>query len=126
MLENNGIKRCSSCQKEKPATEDNFCKNRCTKDGWQNVCKPCRVQINKNWRYALESGQFDKMIREQNGCCAVCDEPLLDPVIDHDHTTGKLRQILCRKCNALLGMANDNLEILKNAVAYLQRWATEE
>lgn len=74
----------------------------------------------------MQSGEYDRVLLDQKGLCPICGDPVVEPCIDHDHETGKRRGILCRKHNALLGMANDNLEILKNAVAYLQRWATEE
>lgn len=117
-------KRCSSCEDIK-IVEGNFYKNCCTEDGLQNVCNICKAKIHKNWKYALESGQFDRMIREQNGRCAICSEPLLDPVIDHDHKTETLRSVLCRKCNGLLGMARDKIKLLQRAIAYLRHWTKE-
>ena len=41
--------------------------------------------------------------------------------VDHDHTGNFVRGILCTKCNTLLGMANDNIEILENAIKYLMK-----
>lgn len=40
--------------------------------------------------------------------------------IDHNHITGKVRGLLCPKCNFLLGMCNDDIKILKSAISYLK------
>lgn len=125
MLEKNGVKQCSSCKEIKPATAEYFFKNCVTQDGLQNACNLCKAKLSKNWKYSLESGQFDQMLTDQKGLCQICFEPLVDPCLDHDHKTEKMRSILCRKHNALLGMANDDLKILRNAVAYLERWTEE-
>jgi len=42
--------------------------------------------------------------------------------VDHDHVTGKLRGLLCSKCNTSLGMINDNIQILKNMIVYLESY----
>ena len=44
-----------------------------------------------------------------------------DLYVDHDHLTGKLRDLLCHHCNLLLGNAQDSVERLRLAIAYLQR-----
>jgi hypothetical protein len=66
------------------------------------------------------------MLESQGGKCAICDVPLseygnrVDTFnLDHCHSTGVIRSLLCRQCNALLGQARDNTEVLKNAIKYL-------
>jgi hypothetical protein len=125
MITVNGFKICSSCRETKPATGKYFFKHRSTQDGLQNACNMCKAQMNRNWKHALKTGEFDQMLEEQQGLCQICFEPVVDPCLDHDHETGKMRSILCRKHNALLGMANDDLKILRNAVSYLERWTEE-
>lgn len=74
-------------------------------------------------------GFIEKLKETQNNSCAICKTPSAsiphstfkyNPlVIDHDHSTGEVRGLLCPTCNALLGHAKDNVAILKGAIAYL-------
>ena len=62
----------------------------------------------------------------QNGKCAICGYEFLKGKpqnchIDHNHTTGKIRGLLCAKCNLLLGCANDNIPTLYKAIDYLKQ-----
>lgn len=66
------------------------------------------------------------MLEAQENVCAVClsDDPSRNNgnwSIDHDHTTGALRGIVCHHCNIMLGGARDNIDTLRNAVTYLER-----
>jgi len=72
----------------------------------------------------MASGLFDEMLEEQGGKCKICLLASDDFVIDHNHRTGKIRGLLCRKCNSALGMCNDDADVLLRAAHYLQ--ATEE
>jgi hypothetical protein len=71
---------------------------------------------------------FEQRLREQNNKCAICncgfDESvhMKKKAADHCHTKNIPRGILCRKCNVLLGNANDNISILSNAITYLNYW----
>jgi hypothetical protein len=64
------------------------------------------------------------MFTKQDGRCKICNivqEELIKALaVDHCHTTGKVRGLLCRECNLMLGNANDNIENLKAAIAYLE------
>ena len=53
--------------------------------------------------------------------CQICHEPFNGnkKFIDHDHKTGKIRGVLCYRCNSLLGYAEDNILIFENAIRYL-------
>lgn len=123
MLAKGNIKICSSCKFEKPVKE--FSKNKVTKDGLQNACNVCKAQINRNWKYSMKNGDIQRMITEQDNCCAICLIKTEDIVLDHCHRTGVIRQMLCRKCNSLLGMCNDNILILKAAINYVNKWTEE-
>jgi hypothetical protein len=61
------------------------------------------------------------MIETQGGLCAICEGPLERPHVDHDHTTGKVRGILCFNCNAGLGKFQDNVAVMAAAVEYLRK-----
>jgi len=78
--------------------------------------------------YKLEASDYLDMIVAQNNKCLICDNeestrnsrgdvrPLC---VDHCHTTGKVRGLLCNRCNSGLGNFNDNVELLKKAQDYL-------
>jgi hypothetical protein len=64
------------------------------------------------------------MWKTQDGKCLICKKKLTkskDCHIDHCHATGKIRGLLCHKCNSLLGCANDDLAILQSAVDYIRK-----
>ncbi len=75
------------------------------------------------WRYGIAPGQFESMLEQQDHKCPICEEPLgnrpIDRHVDHDHATGKLRDILCRSCNHGLGGFKDDARRLRRAIAYL-------
>ena len=123
MLAVDGLKICSSCRNQLPVT--GFFKNRGAQDGVQNQCKPCHVYSTKRWKYLLKTGQYEAMVESQDGRCAICQQVAKKLVIDHCHKTEKLRALLCRKCNALLGMCLDDVKILNAAIQYLDQWTEE-
>lgn len=63
--------------------------------------------------------QKETLIQSQNGKCKICGNPMVRCYVDHDHTTGKIRGILCNACNLALGLFRDSLPNLKAAIAYL-------
>jgi len=59
----------------------------------------------------------------QNGKCLGCLKPFAnskDTHTDHCHTTGKVRGLLCRACNMIIGIAGDNANVLRQLGAYLE------
>ena len=71
--------------------------------------------------------EYVGILSAQGGKCAVCGkEPLLRTdkswglCVDHDHTTGKVRGLLCSSCNVILGHVHDNPDILMKLVDYLR------
>lgn len=61
------------------------------------------------------------MLEEQNGECFICGSKPDDQLhIDHDHKTGKVRKLLCRSCNAALGMCKESIDILKKIIEYIK------
>jgi len=75
-------------------------------------------------QYGIDLDTYNKMLFEQNGCCAICglhhSEENKALAVDHCHTTGKVRGLLCINCNHMLGKAKDNVETLKAAIKYLK------
>jgi hypothetical protein len=76
-------------------------------------------------RYGLSIEEYDKLLEEQGRRCAICNihqsEIKTTFHVDHDHSTGKRRKILCNTCNSLLGFAKDNIQTLLSAAEYLQK-----
>lgn len=85
---------------------------------------------NGNFRrkYNLTKEDVDRKLKEQENRCDICleevgfsDSGLNNARVDHDHKTGATRGILCHGCNIMLGHSKDNIEILKNAITYLEK-----
>jgi len=72
-------------------------------------------------KYGVTREEFDAKLASQDGKCAICLAPLDKPHFDHDHVTGKNRDLLCRFCNLVLGNAHDSVEVLQNAISYLKK-----
>ncbi len=74
--------------------------------------------------YGITSVEYLKMAESQSGQCKICGTTELYGrtrlAIDHCHSTGRIRGLLCTKCNAGLGMFSDNIEKLTNAISYLK------
>jgi len=78
--------------------------------------------------YHLSKQQFEALFKKQNGLCAICKLYIPEihqhcPVpltVDHDHNTGKVRGLLCCRCNAALGGFCDNTNLLRLAITYLE------
>ena len=76
--------------------------------------------------YGITLEDYNRMLLSQNGVCAICkvaktgteDRRLF---VDHCHTTGKVRGLLCNACNTILGRSNDSVERLLSAIQYLQK-----
>lgn len=81
----------------------------------------CRYLIKKLYGLTLE--QYNDMLVNQVGVCAICKEKPADRrlSVDHNHKTGKVRGLLCRNCNTALGGFKDSVLILKSAIEYLGR-----
>lgn len=73
-------------------------------------------------KYGLSKQECLEMFTSQHGRCIICANSFTfsNPFcVDHDHRTGKVRGLLCRKCNSLLGFARDDLGLLKRASNYI-------
>ena len=75
-------------------------------------------------RYGLTEEAYEKILAEQNGRCALCgtDKCLTGRnfAVDHDHTSGQVRALLCIKCNTGLGKFRDSPDLLRKAAEYLE------
>jgi len=73
-------------------------------------------------RYGITQPQYDALLAEQGGCCAICHEPFVSvsaPHVDHCHTANRVRGLLCGQCNLGIGQFRDNPIIMQSAITYL-------
>ena len=113
--------------KEKEASRKSYLKNR------DKILKKSRERhLLKN--YNLTSKQYFELIKEQENLCAICGKPEhcltktgdVKPLsVDHNHTTGEVRMLLCNDCNALLGFCKEDAKILEAALRYLEFWQVD-
>jgi len=65
------------------------------------------------------------MLEQQNSCCAICnvhqDTTGKKLYVDHDHSTGVVRQLLCQHCNLLIGFAKEDINLLYKAIEYMNK-----
>jgi hypothetical protein len=85
-------------------------------------------------KFGLTVEEYDRLLEDQNGVCAICNNPESDPhpttkriqknlAVDHCHETNTNRGLLCAKCNKGLGSFKDNIAYLERAIDYLRRHA---
>lgn len=124
------MNKCRKCGKEKELIE--FLKYD------KNLCKECRRPISlvacrkfaknnpfkasRRYEYGLTEEQFNSMLISQGCRCKLCRELLSqrNTRVDHNHINGKIRGILCSKCNSGLGQFNDDIRCLTSAIKYLE------
>ena len=116
-------KVCSSCDVDKPATE--FSTRPTSSDGLRHICSVCKRESELLRKYGLTLADYDAMFDAQGGCCAICQVAEVDAVkgrfnVDHCHTTGTVRGLLCHRCNTSLGLMNDDTTALAAAINYLE------
>lgn len=81
-------------------------------------------------KYGLTSEQFDDLLKEHQEVCAICKTKNVRPnnkkgiCIDHNHKTGKVRGLLCDKCNRGIGLFGDSKELLEKAIKYIKKYET--
>ncbi len=134
-------KVCNTCSISHP--QEFFVKSNLTKSGYRGICKTCfnayyaKRRIDKydkvreyekkfhrarrlKYAYNITEDQLHEMKVAQDGCCAICKSPE-KLVIDHCHSTGVVRGLLCNTCNIGLGHFKDEVSRMKSAIAYLEK-----
>lgn len=72
--------------------------------------------------YGIEVIEWASIYNSQDGACASCLKKIgidFNTVVDHNHETGHIRGIICRKCNSALGFLDDSVEKVKGLLMYL-------
>jgi hypothetical protein len=136
------MKRCPKCKQTKtlddfpsrmhagkmvPAAYCRLCTNAYMRERNKTAPKPNRPPGYWRWsrlekRYGITKEQFDQMVIDQKGCCALCLQPCEQLVTDHNHETGKTRGLLCIFCNTGLGyVETGNGNWVTDAIEYLEK-----
>lgn len=131
------LRRCKSCiashmqeyRKTKPQS-DEFIQLRRLRDKQRWPKRRVRESENRKIRalikrYNLTIGEYETIRKRQRNRCAICGieeskSQKKNLCVDHDHKTGKVRGLLCGKCNSGLGFFQDNTDIIEKALGYLQ------
>src|ERR1035437_4775008 len=117
------FKPCLGCKTEKRSSE--FNRDRGAEDGLSTYCKRCHSVRNRMAKYGVTDEWYQAVLAAQSGGCSICKAKKPGGRgswhVDHDHSTGKNRGLLCHSCNLLLGHAKDSTEILQNAIDYLNK-----
>ena len=135
------MKKCTKCGVNQPLT--NYLKNQKGRDGLRPHCKTCfntsnrasykrtvkkDPDFNRNRelikKYGITLADREVMLKEQGGRCKICQRLEKDVrhsllCVDHCHTSGEVRGLLCAGCNTALGSLEDNPTAIKAALAYI-------
>jgi hypothetical protein len=90
-----------------------------------------RMNYYRKHKFGMPYGTYEAMLAAQDGVCAICGSA--DPkrrgtqnfCVDHCHTTGKVRGLLCYSCNTALGHLNDDPEKIRKLISYLSKYSSE-
>ena len=129
-------KECTKCHQTLPI--DNFMfvdKEQKYRSSYCNTCRNRDIDAKRGYSfyrvrnlkklYSLTEKMFEDMLLAQHNKCKICGEEFtfsgkITAYVDHDHSTGKVRGLLCAHCNSGLGFFNDNTDNLKAAIKYLE------
>jgi hypothetical protein len=132
------MKKCPKCGVEKPLSE--FHKDKYNKDGITRNCGKCATSQSKEWyrknphvkrnanlfrEYGISLEEFENMKIKQQGKCAICKNVFknsVDTCVDHNHTTGQVRELLCNHCNRAIGLFRESIDTVKSALNYLKKY----
>ena len=138
------VKLCTKCNELKPLSEYSLKRPKNRKPGLQPRCKVCCKEDIKQWRtsqsldrlkdlylqrkYGVTIQWYQDTLALQNNTCPICNKSFIfqgelgpdSPVVDHCHTTGHVRGIICNECNRGLGYFHDNSAALYKAALYVQ------
>lgn len=126
------MKTCTVCGSDKPI--DAFCKNSKGRQGRHSQCNECREAAKKLYRagnrdkirdyniryyYGISSEEYDRKHKDA-GQCPICGfSGKLH--LDHNHSTGQIRDFLCPNCNTALGLLNEDPERMERMIAYVRK-----
>ena len=119
-------KPCTKCGHDLPL--DQYATDTAGRFGRRSQCRPCKAAMDRDYlmraRFGLTVETYDELLAAQGHRCALCraDKPggrWPRFHVDHCHTTGRVRGLLCRSCNMALGILGDSPEGLLAAYRYV-------
>lgn len=90
--------------------------------------KSTKISATLKYKYGISIEEYNIILNSQNGVCKICKRietkksrtgDVCKLHIDHDHKTGKIRGLLCHKCNVAISLFCDDTSIMKKAIIYL-------
>ena len=135
------LKKCSGCKRTKSVAQFHKCSR--NPDGLRYRCKVCVNRIDREYygssqkrrfsrfaiwikrKHGITGEQYKATLKLQNGVCDICGK--VNPnksrrlAVDHCHKTGQFRGLLCGKCNIGISQFNDNSELLRKAILYVEK-----
>mgnify|MGYP000917389787 FL=1 len=125
-----GTRQCFKCGQRKPWTVDHFPRDHQRGGKLKGTCRDCLRRAVKfstlSRSYGLSGEDFERMLAAQGGRCRLCGARLdgargaFVPHVDHCHTSGRVRGLLCHHCNVLLGHAKESPTLLRAAANYVE------
>ncbi len=122
------------CKTVKPLKE--YTRDKARKDGRHSYCKQCRSLEGKAryrrssktdrylkdayTRYGITPKEYFELLNSQHGRCMICGgTDSRNMAVDHDHSTGHIRALLCSRCNVAVAMVKDSGWIAARIAEYL-------
>lgn len=85
-----------------------------------------KAAANLKLRYGITAADYGEILASQDGLCAICGKPPVEGsrklVVDHDHSTGRVRGLIHYRCNSAIGFLDDDPNLLRAAANYLDRY----
>ena len=95
---------------------DHLCRNRsCVNPDHIDMTA---LYLERFMNYGITADEYDAAML--GAACAICGSNT-DMVMDHNHSTGAVREPLCSKCNWAIGLFYDNPDTLRAAARYLEK-----
>ncbi len=141
-------KRCTKCLETKSIERFSLARQGVKGPVYRSNCKECQAAAARIWlknnkeqtavtkrtfnlkkNYNMTPKEYDDMMESQSGVCGICGnaESALHSngtpyrlSVDHCHTTGEVRGLLCHSCNRAIGLLKDNVDVLRKAIDYLK------
>lgn len=123
---------CKTTEHPKSTNKGHLCKKCANVRSleWARKNKQRHTSNQMQYRYGISKEMYDEKIKQQQNKCAIChqEETAVDNkgtvknlAIDHNHSTGKVRDLLCKACNVSLGLLKEDKEILKSMLNYIEK-----
>jgi hypothetical protein len=120
---------CFSLMRGKPRSQCKDCQNAYFREKRKVKGPESPIATRKRYIkyvYGITESHYDNLLTSQEGKCSICETNNPSSKhgffsIDHCHSTGKIRGLLCQHCNKGLGMFKDDVAILQQAIEYLRK-----